>query len=259
MSLLDTLATLRPLDGGFAVTIPESWHQGRTTYGGFSAALALVGAQRLLSDLPPLRSAQISFVGPLSGEVAVRARLLRRGRNATWVSAEIVSEAGVGLCASFVFMGAVGGSTFSLNALPPPARLIPLSQAIRLPEDRGPSFLAQFERAFALEKTAEKRPGIDWWVRLKQREGLDPMVALLLIGDGLPPGVMPLMNAWSPVSSMTWQVNLLTPQPRTEDGWYLLQATGTYAAQGSSSQNMAIWNAAGEPVAAGMQSIAIFG
>src|SRR6476469_8325353 len=105
MSFPATLAASRAATDGLSATIPDDWMQGRTSYGGFSAALALVAAQRLAEDLPPLRSATVNFVGPLAGEVAVRARLVRRGRNASWVSAEVESAAGIGLTATFVFMG----------------------------------------------------------------------------------------------------------------------------------------------------------
>ncbi len=259
MSLPQTLAAARPIDGGFAATIPELWMQGRTSYGGFSAAMALEAARRLADDLPPLRSAQISFVGPLAGEVEVQARFLRRGRNASWVSAEVTSEAGVGLTATFVFMGPVEASTLHLNHVPPPAGLISPEDAAPFPEGRGPSFAAQFDRRFALLRSETKEPELNWWVRVKEAEGLDPMVALLLVADALPPGVMPLMEAWSPVSSMTWLMNLLTPLPQTTDGWYLLRAAGNYAEKGCSSQDMAIWNADGTAIAVGMQAIAIFG
>ena len=259
MSLPQTLAAARPINGGFAATIPELWMQGRTSYGGFSAAMALEAAQRLAGDLPPLRSAQISFVGPLAGEVEVRARLLRRGRNASWISAEVTSEAGVGLTATFVFMGPVEASTLHFNNVPPPAGLIALADTVPLPEGRGPTFAAQFDRAFALQRTEIKQPELTWWARIKDAEGLDPTVALVLLADALPPGVMPLMEAWSPVSSMTWLINLLTPVPQTTDGWYLLRAAGNYAEKGCSSQDMAIWNADGTAVAVGMQAIAIFG
>jgi acyl-CoA thioesterase len=258
MSLPDTLSTIRRIDGGFAAVVPDDWMQGRTTYGGFSAALALEAARSLAPDLPPLRSAQISFVGPLSGEIEVRARLLRRGRNASWIAAEIAGEAGVGLVATFVFMGPVE-SALHLHEVPPPAGWIAPDQAVRFPEGRGPGFALHFDRAFALPRAEAKLPELDWWVRLRDRDGLDPMVELMLLGDALPPGVMPLIEARSPISSMTWLVNLLTPLPETQDGWFLLRSAGNYAEKGCSSQDMAIWNARGEAVAVGMQSIAIFG
>ena len=85
------------------------------------------------------------------------------------------------------------------------------------------------------------------------------MTEILLIADSLPPGVLPLMHPGVPVSSMTWLCNLLTPTPSTRDGWWLLRSSGDYSEQGCSSQRMAIWNADGEPIASGMQSVALFG
>lgn len=258
MSLPQVLAAARPIDDGFSALVPVNWMQGRTAYGGFSAALALVAAQRLAPDLPPLRSATVNFVGPLAGEVAVRARLLRRGRNATWISAEVTSEAGVGLTATLVFMGPVEASTLHLHDVPLPAGVIPLNQAIPLPDRAGPSFAPNLERRFALPQCEDRRPEICWWERIRDTDGLDPMVALILLADALPPGVMPLTGP-APISSMTWLINLLTPLPVTQDGWFLLRAAGNYAEKGCSSQDMAIWNTDGEAVAVGMQSIALFG
>ena len=258
MTLTDILAAARINDGGLTATIPDDWLQGRTSYGGLSAALALAAAQGLAPDLPPLRSAQIAFVGPLAGEVDVRARLLRRGRNATWVGVEVTSAAGVGLTATFVFMGPVAGSALALHAVPPPAGLIAIEAAPPLPSRAGPSFGVHFERRFALKRDSEPQPQVCWWVRLAARSGLEPMVELLCCGDALPPGVMPLTGAVA-LSSMTWQINLLTPRPQTRDGWWLLRAVGNYAEAGCSSQQMEIWNTEGEAVATAMQSIAIFG
>jgi len=62
-----------------------------------------------------------------------------------------------------------------------------------------------------------------------------------------------------PLSSMTWMLNVLGPTPATCDGWWLLRANADYARAGSSSQQMGIWNAAGEMVAEQMQSVALFG
>ncbi|MDE2436998.1 MAG: thioesterase family protein [Sphingomonadales bacterium] len=258
MSLPETLSTIRPIEGGFATTIPEAWLQGRTTYGGFSAALALEAARGLASDLPPLRSAQVSFVGPLSGEVEVRAQILRRGKNASWASAEVVSEAGIGLTATFVFMGPVEQSALHLHDVPAPEGIIPADKAAPLPARAGPGFAPNFDRRFAMPQSAERKPEVCWWVRLKDTIGLDPMVQLLLCADMLPPGVMPLTGP-VPVSSMTWLINLLTPLPETRDGWWLLRSTGNYAEKGCSSQDMALWNADGVAMAVGMQSIAVFG
>ena len=237
--------------------IPPEWMQGRTSYGGLSTALAVETARRLHPALPPLRSAAVSFIGPLAGEVTITARELRKGRNATWIAAEVTSEAGIGLTASFVFMGPVD-SALHLNDAPPPAGWIAPEDALPLPPRTGPGFIGNFEVRFGLPRAEKPLPELCWWVRLRDRAGLDPMVEMMAIADALPPGVMPLLRA-GPVSSMTWLVNLLTPQPTTRDGWWLVRSAGNYAENGCSSQDMGLWNADGEPIAMGMQSIALFG
>lgn len=259
MSFASLLAAAEPRAGGFAVRIPEDWHQGRTAYGGFSSALALAAAMRTGSELPPLRSAQVSMIAPVFGEVEVRARLLRRGRNATWMSAEILREGEVAFTASFAFMGPVE-SALHVNDRPAPEDLIPVAEARAFVNERGPAFLRHhFDVRFALPRSGEKRPEMCWWARARERDGLDPMVELLLCADALPPGVMSLLAPATPVSTMQWQVNLLTPAPATREGWWLLRSTGDYAERGCSSQRMAIWNADGAPMLAGMQSVALFG
>jgi acyl-CoA thioesterase len=254
----DVVAGARPLDDGLALAVPSDWHQGRTAFGGFSSALALTAARRVGEELPPLRSAQVSMIGPLAGSVEARAKVLRRGRNATWIAAEISGEAGVGLTASFVFMGAVA-STLHINDRPPPTGLIAPEDAAPFANRHAPAFLQHhFDVRFALPRSEDKTPELCWWVRPREREDLDPMTEVLLTADALPPGVMPLLAPSVPVSTMQWQVNLLTPAPATDD-WWLLRSTGDYVEAGCSSQRMSIWNTRGEPVLAGMQSIALFG
>ncbi|MDB5695177.1 MAG: hypothetical protein JWN21_720 [Sphingomonas bacterium] len=254
-SLPQVLAALEPFDGAWRGTIPDTWLQGRTAYGGFSAALALHAAQLSDTDLPPLRSAQVSFIGPLSGPVTLRAQRLRRGRNAAFVQADVVSDAGLGLRATFVFMGPVE-SRVDYRAGEPPAFDKPDGSSTTF-SGKAPFFTQNFE---FLDRRDGATGPTEWlrWVRLTDRAGLDPMVELMAVADCLPPAAFKLLGGPAPVSSMTWIVNVLGPQPRTEDGWWLLRASTDYAVAGSSSQQMGIWNSAGEPIAEQMQSVALF-
>jgi acyl-CoA thioesterase len=260
MSFAELLAGAAPTSAGFDLAIPADWHQGRTAYGGFSAALALDAALRLGGEMPPLRSAQVSFVGPLYGPVEARARVLRRGRNATWASAEIVRGGETGLAASFVFMAPVPDSAIRLDARPLPEGVIPIDQAREYPLTHAPVFLREhFDIRWALPRGEQKRPEVCCWVRCREHGGLDPMVHLLLIADALPPGIMPLVDARIPVSSMTWQCNILDPAPATADGWWLMRASADYGRSGGSSERIEVWNANGAPVLDSMQSVALFG
>jgi hypothetical protein len=253
-------AGLEQTEDGLALAVPESWHQGRTAYGGFSSALALTAALRAAGDrLPPLRSAQLAMIAPVAGKVRVRAKVLRRGRNATWMEARIAGDAGDGFVGNFVFMAPVE-SALEIDDRPTPPERVAVEEAVPVAASaHTPAFAVHhFEWRHALPQGG-KRAEICRWVRLRERGQLDPMVELLLLADALPPGVMPVMPAIVPVSTMHWQVNLLSPAPVTRDGWWLLRSTGDYAKDGCSSQRMGLWNADGVPMLAGTQSIALFG
>ena len=255
-SLPEIIAAADPVEGGFAVEIPANWLQGRTAFGGLSSALALHAAQQADIDLPPLRSALVSFVGPLSGRVTVTATVLRRGRNAAFVQADIVSDKGLGYRATFVFMSdqpsRIAHDARTTGTQTPPAADATLYV--------GPAdfFTGNFEFLDVKDGTGPA----EWrrWGRLRERAGLDPLVELITMADALPPAAFKLLGKdFVPISSLTWQVNLLAPAPVTTDGWWLLGATTDFAANGCSSQTMRLWTADGTLVAEGMQSVAIFG
>ena len=253
-SLPEIIASAEPIESGFRAVVPEGWLQGRTAYGGLSAALALHAAMGADADLPPLRSVQVAFIGPLSGEVTVRARLLRRGRNAAFVQADVEGEKGLGLRATFVFMAAIASQLDHVQGGAP---------AFPLPGPDTRTFFGVAALPFTQNmEWLDQREGLgaaEWlrWARLREREGLHPAVELLAVADALPPAALKLMGRHVPLSSMTWQVDLLG-EPATRDGWWLLHADSDHARAGNSSQRMAVWNADGRAVAEHMQSVAIF-
>lgn len=261
MSFAALIAGAGQGDDYLALTVPETWHQGRTAYGGFSAALALAAALRAGGEgLAPLRSAQFAMMAPVAGAVEARAEVVRRGRNATWIDVRLTSGGAVAFSASLVFMGPVD-SALHLHDRPAPDHFVPLDEArpIRF-NPHSPAFLVNhLESRHGLPPAEAPRAEICRWVRPTDWQALDTMVALLLTADALPPGVMPLLGPGVPVSTMHWQVNLLTPAPVTDEGWWLLRSVGDYAEKGCSSQRMGLWNANGEAVLSGMQSIALFG
>ena len=257
MSLTDILAAARPAAGGFDAHIPDRWLQGRTAYGGLSAAMALEAARLVDEDMPPLRSAQISYIGPLAGDVTVRAQKLRRGRNAAFVRSDVTGDAGLGLSATFVFMNALE-SKIHWNEAPAPD--VPSVEEAGGGDRSNRNFLTNnFNWRDAIGRTDPSSPDVCRWIQLEQREGLDPMVELIAIGDALPSAAALLAKGPTPLSTMTWLLNMLTPTPATCDGWWLIRATANYAENGCSSQSMGVWNSDGEPIATAMQSVALFG
>lgn len=246
---------------GYRVDIPAHWKQGRTAYGGLTAALMLAGAQTRFADLPPLRSALINFVGPVTDSPLLTANLERKGRNVTSVSAGAhIGDQAVGR-AEFLF-GAARSSDISVDC-PAPEAIAPEGAEPFTPEaakDMVPQFFHNFDtRLIAGARPMMGEEGyIRTWSRHKDPASREGTAALLCLADVLPPAAMPLLRKFAPVSSMSWIFNLLTDNPRTEDGWWHVEARLTAARGGYSSQVMRIWNTDGELVVEGMQSIAIF-
>lgn len=246
-------------DNAMHLTIPDSWMQGRTTYGGLSAALCHETALRAFPDLPPLRSANISFVGPAGGDVRGEARALRRGKSVSFIEADLLTNEGLATRCVFAF-GAERESMFDQIWTPSPTMAPPEDCEPFIPPGLGPNFASHFETGLA----QGARPGTGSnehdhfiWVRHIDKDA-DDITALVALADMPPPAVMPMFPRLKPISSMTWMMNFLTDAPRTRDGWWLLQSRAESARNGYTSQDMLIWNRDMELVVAGRQSVAIF-
>jgi acyl-coenzyme A thioesterase PaaI-like protein len=238
------------------VDIPPSWHQGRTCYGGLSATLAYQAARNLDAGLPPMQSAQISFSGPLSGQVEIEASMLRRGRNTAFIRSDIFSGGDTGLSCNFIFMNRRESQLNYEGLARPDFPPIPTPEDIR----SGPAefFTGHMQYPDKRLELGLNTPRLASWHRFTERDELDTVAELICIGDGLPPSAMGLMTEKGMVSSMNWQINMLTDTPSTKDGWWFLESYTHYAGHGASSQYMTVWNSEHEPVMTGMQSVAIF-
>ena len=255
----DLIESAETSGGKLRVVIPEGWMQGRTTYGGLSAALCFEAARRAVPDLPPLRSALVSFIGPAGGAVEGEARVLRQGKSVTFVEADVSGAAGLATRCVFAF-GASRPSMFDRTWTPLPDLPEPEACEPFIPPGFGPNFASHFDTGLA--KGARPGTGSDEhdhfiWVRHRDAQATG-MAALLALADMPPPAVMPMFPEFKPVSSMTWHLNFLTDAPETRDGWWLLESRAESAGQGYSSQDMLVWNKDGELAIAGRQSVTIF-
>ena len=93
------LASIDRAAGTAAVTVPPDWLQGRTVFGGMQMALA-TRAMRTALPLPaaalPLRSAQMTFVGPLLGgqPIYMSAESVRTGKTTVHARCDLRHEDG---------------------------------------------------------------------------------------------------------------------------------------------------------------------
>lgn len=259
-SLGETLSALSKQGADHVIDAPEEWAQGRTLFGGMTAALSYAAITREHGDLGPIRSAQLTFIGPAWGHLRFRSSLLRRGRSAAFVGAECVNDDGIAARSTFVF-GAARDSEVVHDFTPP--------MDVPQPDDCEPfynttrplmGFLAQFE--FRLASGARlfsqaDRPEFAAWVRFREDTGVDPVAALLGMADALPCAAMSTFSKSAAISTITWSVDFHAPS-NISDGWHLIWSSSESAAHGYSLQNMRVYDSTGTPLISSRQVVALF-
>ncbi len=242
----------------FVLNGAVGWMQGRTMYGGASSMIAYSAARREFPDLPPLRAAQIGFIGPLGDNLTARVAMLRSGKSVSHVETSLWCDGALVHRATWLF-----GSARADNGAVPAERLVdlPARDSAATPHllPGAPSFTRQLDVRRATSPRGEGRPVIRRWVRFHHRAGLDPYAELIAIGDALPPGAFRAMKRAGPISSINWSFTVLGGALANHDGWYLLETASNHFGDGFSSETLRAWNDAGVEVLRGLQSVAIFG
>jgi acyl-CoA thioesterase len=245
------------------VTIPPGWRQGRATFGGLVVAL---GLKAMIVQVEPERrprALQAAFVGPVAaGPVEVAAKVLRRGRAATQVEAEVLQEGQV-VCSA---LGSFGADRPSGLAVAGPALPgLPLPDHLpELPYLPGvtPEFTQRFAYRFAvgeLPYSGSPSRSMGGFCRLREpaREAAPEHVVVLV--DAWPAPLVPMLPRPAPSSSLTWSLELVTPTAgaSTADWWPFL-AEVDHAAGGYGHVRGTLWTPDGRLAALSRQTVVVF-
>ena len=244
--------------------ISDDWAQGRTAYGGVSAALAYVAMKEKVQEGRLMRSFNCNFVGPLvTDEVfSIEVDVLREGKNASQVLAKITQKDKVCVLCQASF-GVSRDSKISVNnddrhAMPVPkkAKFIPYIPKVT------PKFIRQFELSIdkgGLPFTASKEHCIHGWMRFKKAVNTISDAHLICLIDAWPPTVLQMLRWPAPASTMSWNVEFIHPHGELNpQDWFAYQATTRQAADGYAHTEANIWDAQGELIAISRQAVAVF-
>jgi len=254
------MSRIETAPGEARVEVPDDWLQGRTLFGGLQAAIGLA-ALRTLVPAAPLRSLQVTFVGPVpGGKVEARARLLRSGKNTTHAEARIAD--GETTLASMI--GVFGLARDSAVKVVP---VQPAVEAVRPIEMRYvagvvPSFTQHFKarwlRGGPPYSGATERDNV---IELAMR---DPGPAserhVLAMADFIPPIALSFLRAPVAAASLTWMLELLRDDVGglALEGWRM-DAHLAAADAGYTHQSLELWGPDGGLVALGRQTMLVFG
>lgn len=257
-SYSDLIAGITQTETGHLAHVTDNWKQGRTTYGGLSAALCVEAALKTLPDAPPLRSGQFAFIGPAAGELAIETRVLRQGKSTLFVGVDLVGEQGLATRAILTF-GASRDSLIAYSDLPCPTVAPAADCEFFFPPGAGPGFSGQFEVKMAggARPLSGQPPEYLLWIRHRDPAARS-LAALVALADTPPPPAMTLFPKFGPISTMTWSIDIVGLPYPDSDGWCLLRSTAETIGEGYSTQDMMLWDAAGRPLIAARQNVAVF-
>ena len=241
------------------------WAQGRSAFGGLSAAFAVVAMDKRVSRHLPLRSLLVSFIAPIPpGEVRVETRIRRQGKNVTQISAEVLAQGHCCLQAMAVY-----GHGREAIAVPPPQPCRPPARTQGIPfaeyHQPMPAFLRYFDGCWAgggLPYSGSDDHTLQLWARHPVEMDLSafPAAALVAIADIPPPVLLSRFKAAPvPASSLTWSLEFLQPPAQLPMDWFYLHFTLEAAAEGYTQQSGRIFTEDGTLCALSRQCMVYFG
>lgn len=242
------------------VEFGDTWTQGRSAFGGLSAAFAMGGMQKLLERPLPIRSLMVSFIAPLpAGMVTVRARSLRSGRNVIQMAAEVVCGGQVCLQA----MGVFGQARQTRSAAPERrSDLPPRVGGLALHANpRAPEFLRYFEGSWhgGLPFSGSKDMRLGIWARHRSDTTGFAAEKIATLADIPPPVILSHYSEGPvPASSLSWSLEFVKDPGQIDQDWFFLDFEADHAADGYTRQSGRIYSGEGELCALSRQCMVYF-
>ena len=270
----EVLESLRHDGEAWSVSIPRTWSNGRTVFGGLQVALSVRAMRGALdaglgtgagnASSLPLRSLQTTFVTPVSAgtPLVLRAEFLRSGRSASHARCDLLQDGKVA-CTTTAIFGAARPSRIVLDiprpqpdADPETLRDVPYIPGIT------PEFLQHLQLRWAVGRwpySGHDDPHSMIFARLRDTD-CGPEDALLALADSIPTPALSMLDKPAPATSMNWMLELIgDPGLLEREQWALIGTDVRAGADGYLSQTAVPWGPGGHAFSVSHQSVAIFG
>ncbi|HLV16144.1 MAG TPA: thioesterase family protein [Pseudomonas sp.] len=248
------------------ISVPVSWGQGRSVFGGLAAALVYRALRARAPAERPVRSLAITFVAPMQCEVPVRieVEVLREGRAVSQLLGRAMQNGEVVTLMQGSF-GAARDSSIAVEPLSAPSvpgaadtRELPFLPGVT-PEFTRYLSMSWVQGGMPFSGTPERKMG--GWVRFRgetPRQAVDE-AALLALVDAWPPAPLSYLRRPAPGSSLTWTIEFMQPLPAADVGEpFLYQARIERVRDGYGHVAANLWTERGELLAISRQTVVIF-
>lgn len=265
MSIEHLFHVFETKQSAYELTIPKNWSQGRTIYGGLSAALAYQAAENLIEDDRKVRAFHCNFIGPLSPEVplTITATLLRTGKNVSQIVAQVSQNGTIGVMVQVCFgvsrdsvLHQVATDTHTMP-FPNKPKFIPMIPKV------VPKFVQHFDYAFnkgSLSVTKNQDPIIHGWSKISKPVKQMKMAYLIALMDAWPPTMFQMLRLPVPASTMSWDIEFINPELAFDSGqWVASETEAHHIKHGYGHEQAKFWHENGQLLAISKQVVAVFG
>jgi len=245
---------------------PE-WSQGRTSFGGLTAAQAVHALRLQCESERPLRSLMVNFIGAAgAGDIDIHCQTLHRGNSATWAEARVSQEGRV-IATVTAFFGQSRDSTVHVEPPSRPAAPAPdqIPELMRDNDPHLPAFTGNYSMRFAIgaaPASAAEQSELGVWARYRDASEPVAEAQLIAILDLPPPAVMQMFKQPKPISSISWHIEFLDhledPHCEAYQGWWFMHARAKACADGYSQEHTTLYTPAGRAIAMSQQTVAIY-
>jgi len=252
-------------ENGVELTIPETWLQGRTTFGGLVAVVGLSAMRAQIKSELPLRNLLIAFVGPTGTDgIKANARILRQGKSVTHVQAEVLTNQGE-ICATLHgCFGAERPSSVFKNGHNAPDWPTP-EELTELPfmEGLAPSFTQYLRYCWAEGPYPfEGKPDGDYggWICCHGEPKETHESHLVALMDAWPSPSLSMLSTFAPASTLTWSLDLFhTGEGFSTTDWWRFKTHVDAAENGYVSEEARLWAPDGQLAGISRQGVTVFG
>jgi len=240
--------------------VPPSWSQGRASFGGLVAAIALRPMLAVIAPERWLRSLSVSFVAPLASAPAqCQTQLLREGRALSMVESRIIQEGSVRCIAIGTF---AADRSSSALVEPPPAPVRAPGQELPFTPSMMPTFLQHFVMRWdSAERRQSDSPDahILGACRFASDSRDADVLDVLALMDVWPPALATIMKTFKSGSTASWTIDFpyRETQGRT-DAWWSYEVRAVAASGGYGQTQAWLWDPQGRAVARSTQLVAVF-
>lgn len=244
-------------------SIDESWTQGRSVFGGLSAALVLAHVEANIDyEDKELRSVNVNFCGAIDANVECQLsyQIMSAGKSVLQVQGQLSQNKTIKTLVTFCF----GRQRPSSLQVQPTRNCIAEHAFTSMPFLAGivPNFIQHIKLAFGSEHLPFSGKG-DGHVFGQMSFNTRPQVfndcAILALIDAWPPAVLPMLKSPAPASTITWQVDFIQPTAKlNHDDCLFYDCKVIQAEQGYAHTESQVFHPNGQLIALSRQLVGIY-